>query len=1262
MRTPLRSLSLLLAVLSLAACPKHPAPSTRGPLDDASRRVLEGKASAHDEALAGFAAYLLKGDLTTASAHFEKALASDKGEVWAHHGRSELARRTLDTRRRVLEGLAPCASHPEHPLCAVGARLALELMGESPRLDQEIEELAAAGLKAGAGGDAAYHLRLAISGARRSRGDFDGARAVLADAGAVSQAALLGPYSAFHHLDRDRVFSPEKGEIPASEPGPAMVITPRKVIAYDGRYTVSTEATAADVYYLASDVTVAEGGRYQARASSAQGMKLFVDGALAGERRVIEGYEARELAAEVTLAPGRHRLLAKFSRGAERSEIILAVARVDGRPAALVFAPASGTFNAPAPTFSEPANAWPDARSLVAALEEEVGGLLASFVAARDAMERDDQAAKVLAGLAVDDVTGPKNPAQKTATPAPSPLLVLRAEALLGDRATPTRIARGRAQRDLEDALRQDPAEASALQRLSVHARSDNRLDESAELLDRARKAVPPGTWRVLLSEARLAQARGLDALADDAARRALTAEPGLCDAVVLRYDLARRLDAVALADSLVKDAALCPGNLHRQAEHARLRGDVKAARALFEKLALEHPLDPSAKQSVAQMALGQGLPLEAAALYAELQQQWPRNALFHKRRADALEKSGELKGARAERETALSLDGSDLRLRRALAVEDGREILDDLKQDGAKVLAEYRSRPHTETAAGVYILDASAMESYPDGSTTERTHTVAKVVDQRGVSRLAEVHIPSGAEILSMRTLKADGRVLEPENVGEKEGISLPGVEVGDFVEYEYLAAQGPRGPALPGFAFPKFYFRISDAQIFRSVFDVRSPKGTGLAVDAHNLPAPRITTDGLWERLSLQQEEIAPFIPEPGQPPPDEILPFVQAGAGVGTEPLLTSFADLLADHARRTPEVIAFAREAAAGKAGEDAVRALYEKVMQEVKGKEGSLGINAAATLAQGRGSRLLLLRASLAAIGVKSHLVLVQPFNADPAPYRFPNADQFGSPALLVALEGREIYLDPSVRFAPFGRLGAQAEGQPAVVLPEPGEALRSTTTPRSAQDDGKHVVLKLALAADGTLSGEGEERYDGFDGAYLKSGLERLDKDQRRQAIEASVSRTFRNAALKTFSVEEDEKSGTPAALHYTFNAPGFAFARGAELVVTSGIFPSGLGRRYVSLSERKTPLFIGGAERSSLHAELALPPGLTLASAEPGLKLATPFGRFERTVVKTPARVTIDEELEVKMARVPPAQYPDFVAFVTAVDKAQVREWVFAK
>ncbi|MGC4120338.1 MAG: hypothetical protein QM765_38305 [Myxococcales bacterium] len=1187
MTRALRPLASLVALLSLpllfAGCPMATGGLGASPLEDAVRRLGAGQASAHDQALAGFASYVLDSKPDVAAQRF--AAAAKAGDPWGLWGQSELARRSLDTRERVKLLVRVCETAPRHPLCAVAARAALLSVGESPGLDALLEKSAVAILAAGAPGDAAYYLRHTAALCRRNRGDLAGAQALWTDAGQVSAASLLGPYSRHHYLEWDTAFPPEKGEaVPGA--GPHGPIAPRDARAPDGRLFLSSETSTADLYYWASDVQVLEEGRYQLHALGRGTFRVLVDGAVAFDHRDFESYLPEERVVDLVLAPGRHRVVAKISRGNERDDALsLGLARADGKPSRVTFTPALGAFApAAAPSFESAENAWPDAGSLAAALEADGGSLLASFVATRSAAERDEEGSLALAEALI-------------AKKASAPLLVLRAETTLANHALPQRVGRGRANRDLEEALKLDPAEASVLQRLSVHARSENRFDEAADYLERARPVAAPGAWRVLLSDMRLAQARGADALAEQIARSAEALEPRLCDALELRYDLARRLDSVAQADQLIEALSACPAQDARKADHLRMRGDLAGARALFARLGEAMPLDASPKQGEAAIALAQDKPLEAAALYDQLIAAWPRHALFHKKRAEALDRAGDSAGARTEREAALRLDGSDLKLRRALAIEDGKEPLDELKVDARPLLARYEERHGKErpTTSGVYVLDASALEAHLDGSYTERTHVLAKVLNQEGVSSLAEVHLPAGAEVLTLRTLKADGRVLEPDDIAGKEGASLPGVEVGDCVEWEYLSSTPGRGVAIPGFVSPKFYFRIADGQLFHSTYSVRAPSQLGMTVDAHHLDGepPKPTQDQGFDTVTVTREEMPTFVREPAAPTADEVLPFVQVGAGAGAAEQMTTLGDFLIELSKPNSEVAKFAQQAAAGKTDRDAVYAVYEKVMQLIKGPEASLSTRPGVTLAQERGSRLMLLKGALAALKIPSTVVLVKPFQVDPAPYLFGGAELFGYAALKVspADGGSELVLAPAVRFMPFARIAPQAEGQDAWALPGLGEKARPFKTSGSREADGKKVTLTLALAADGTLTGKGEETFRGIEAAFLKAQLEKMSEEQRRQALEASIARTFDNGTLTELAIEESEASGAPVVLRFSFTAPGFAREEGDKLVLR-GIYPSNFARRFIHQFERRTTLMMANPEKLELLDHLGAAAG----------------------------------------------------------------------
>jgi hypothetical protein len=65
----------------------------------------------------------------------------------------------------------------------------------------------------------------------------------------------------------------------------------------------------------------------------------------------------------------------------------------------------------------------------------------------------------------------------------------------------------------------------------------------------------------------------------------------------------------------------------------------------------------------------------------------------------------------------------------------------------------------------------------------------------------VGEVHVPEGAEVLILRTRKADGTSREAEEIAGKSTISAPELGVGDFVESETLEVKEPSLAFAPGF-----------------------------------------------------------------------------------------------------------------------------------------------------------------------------------------------------------------------------------------------------------------------------------------------------------------------------------------------------------------------------------------------------------------------------------------------------------------------------
>lgn len=104
------------------------------------------------------------------------------------------------------------------------------------------------------------------------------------------------------------------------------------------------------------------------------------------------------------------------------------------------------------------------------------------------------------------------------------------------------------------------------------------------------------------------------------------------------------------------------------------------------------------------------------------------------------------------------------------------------------------------------------------------------------------------------------------------------------------------------------------------------------------------------------------------------------------------------------------------------------------------------------------------------------------------------------------------------------------------------------------------------------------------------------------------------------------------------------------------------VGRRFLAVPSRVTPLFIDGSESSSTKATLTLPAGWSLQRPLPEVKLSGPSGSYVRHEKQLGNTVVIDEDFALTQARVPTSQYEAFVQFAGELDLVQQRDLLFEK
>jgi tetratricopeptide (TPR) repeat protein len=766
---------------------------------------------------------------------------------------------------------------------------------------------------------------------------------------------------------------------------------------------------------------------------------------------------------------------------------------------------------------------------------------------------------------------------------------------------------------------------------------------------------------RLQLARARLLDAQGNPSAARKRAAAALRVDPGRCDARTLLYELARRDGSSAEQLRLAERLRPCGDGASTLATLLRDRGDLRRAEELLTRLASARPAQAARLHALAELQAARDHTDAALRTLRQAAALAPRSPDPLRRLAGLLEASGDARRADEVRSQALALAPGDLALRRQVALSRGEEVMPWAERDGL-ALARDTSVKAPPGAAAVRLLDYGAVQIYPDGGAVERVHTLVRVLDKKGISRFGEAHLPGDAEVLHLRTIKRNGRTLEPESIPEKEGVTLPGLEPGDAIEIEYLRSISARGPEMPGLTLGGFFFRDDSTPMVESTYEVRAPAPMALEVDAHNLAAPPVEKDGSEQRFRYTARDVVPQEPEPNQPGEAETMPWVQLGAGAGQGELVRSIADWALLRARPGSATDALVRGAGGGSDRERAER-IHAAVAQAVRGRSqgNDFSSSAAHVLTQGRGNRLLPIKAALASAGISSHLVLVRAFNQDPAPYRFPRGELSGWAVLRIDLPGRAAWIDPSYRLAPFDQLPAFLRGQDAWVVPEPGEEPQRIRTPEGPAAEGREVLLQLSIDASGAATGTGRDRHLGFEAASLKDALERYDETQRKQAVEAMLGRGLRGVELLSLSAEGESDVGGAATLAYGLRVQ-LARRDGEQLFVPASLLPERLARRWLQKAERSLPLLVDSAEKLTARAEIALPAGLHLRGAPGPVDLSTPYGTFRWSAREERGRLVIEQSFAMPQQRVPPARYAEFADFARRVDATEGQELLLAR
>ncbi|MGZ4877320.1 MAG: hypothetical protein ACXVIO_03970 [Candidatus Angelobacter sp.] len=797
-----------------------------------------------------------------------------------------------------------------------------------------------------------------------------------------------------------------------------------------------------------------------------------------------------------------------------------------------------------------------------------------------------------------------------------------------------------------------------------LHALLYSSAEEHSPRADAAWKAVAtaqPAALLARLKSAESAMERGQPEAARPDVMSILAERPQSETALQLAFSLSQRnqVDAPALLSRLLESHPSC----------ARLAEAVKfynSAAQQDKARRVEQQLASCAPESLqyARLLAESGRHSAAAAYLQQLVTRNPLHRAARRLLVEQLLLDNQLSAAKLQarqlREIAVNAHSyahlaenpaaQDSRSERAEGFANGGEFYVPYRRDGIELVRKSAQRSFSGGAA-VILLSDKAVRIRRAGPVSVYVHRITRPLNKEGISRYGEVTLPRGADLLELRTIKANGEIIEPELAQQKPTISMPALEPGDAIEEEYVLhyAELDQTPESAGahtfgsFAAPILHARLVLLSPPDAMIRVREQAAPPLPlVGENNGMVIRI-----WERDNIAQTIAESFLPAVN------LLPTVTVTSAEKTSARLR---DQLIDASRTGLHVNEAAAELHLSQGAGDVEKAkrLYRFVTSKID-STGSDWVAGPAedTLANGQGSRTMALLALSRTVGLKAELLLArridQNCGKDLSCYTEPLV-RFWLP------NGESADVDAESDDLPFGTVPPSLDPRDAHLIPLlAGEEKRPeivTLTTRTASE--KSVAEADLSFHEGDLVANIEVQLGSVRAQEVRSMLRNAGERERQAFFEQLALRIFPGATAVTGVAEHENDPEQPLKLSVRCTAPQFINRQSGAAEINQLAPALGLATLYAKTPKRKFPLYIDSLFFENTIFHLHLPEGMEVHSLPADFTDKTEFGEYALRFVRLPHQVDIQRDFRIPVQVIAPEKYVAFVNFALRIDEAE--------
>jgi hypothetical protein len=306
----------------------------------------------------------------------------------------------------------------------------------------------------------------------------------------------------------------------------------------------------------------------------------------------------------------------------------------------------------------------------------------------------------------------------------------------------------------------------------------------------------------------------------------------------------------------------------------------------------------------------------------------------------------------------------------------------------------------------------------------------------------------------------------------------------------------------------------------------------------------------------------------------------------------------------------------------------------------------------------------LMRALLAAVGIKAHLVAI--YSGDPRYVReeWPSPQQFNHCIIAIVLgqatgveavithpvHGRLLFFDPTDERGRVGELPLSEQGSLALLQVSGGTLERMPVLP--AADSRLDRSVEASLDSTGALKATVVERAFGREAAAARARAAATNVEDLRRDLEAEVAAMSPGAVLLQHAAG-DAQADEQYTVRFEARAPRYGQLMQGRLMIVKPPATAGLDAPALSAATRRHPVDLETHHAVETIA-LRLPQGFAIDELPQPATLESPYGRFVMTVERSDDGVIMSRrQFELRRALVPAAEYDSLRLFFDKVREA---------